>query len=156
MPHDVFPHPRRWVRDDWPEADAARKPVWTAEAPAEELSIREHDEAIALVDALRPYCTRWSVELQRPDIAREIGLIIGGPEAAAIWAIYRDADNVLHFEDLGAGASYTFGTMSAGLRFVRAVLEAAAAVEAERVAGGIWWERLPEWLLGDATLQPRR
>ncbi len=154
MSNDVRPdQSRKWKRQSWPDDTARRRPIWTADAPDEELSIREHAEAIALVEELRPYCTRWSVELLRPDIAREIGLISGGPDAAAIWAIYRDASRTLHFEDLAAGTSYTFGTMSAGLRFVRAVLEAAAATEEEHAAAGNWWERLPDWLLVDSSLQ---
>ncbi len=138
----------------WASPAAVRQPTWTAEAPEEALSILEHAEAIAMVEDLRPYCTRWSVELLRPDIANEIGLIIGGPEAAALWAVYRDAGRVLHFEDLTAGTSYTFGSMSAGLRFVRAVIEAVAAA-AEEAETGNWWNRLPKWLLEDGPLQPR-
>ncbi len=154
MSNEVRPdHSRKWKRYSWRSEEARQRPVWTAEAPDEELSIREHAEAIALVEELRPYCTRWSVELLRPDIAREIGLISGGPDANPIWAIYRDANRVLHFEDLAAGASYTFGTMSAGLRFIRAVLEAAAATEEEFAAAGNWWERLPQWLVADGSLQ---
>ena len=154
MSNDVRPdQSRMWKRHAWPEQAGRQRPVWTAEAPDEELSIREHAEAIALVEELRPYCTRWSVELLRPDIAREIGLITGGPDANAMWAIYRDSSRTLHFEDLVAGTSYTFGTMSAGLRFVRAVLEAAAATEEEFAAAGRWWERLPGWLVTDDSLQ---
>jgi hypothetical protein len=127
---------------------------WSAEAPDEALGILEHAEAIAMVEELRPYCTRWSVELQRPDIADEVGLVVGGPEVEPLWAIYRDVDRVLHFEDLVACASYTFGTMSAGLRFVRAVIEAAAAADAEMAGAGSLWDRLPAWLVADTPLRP--
>ena len=153
MPNDVRPdHWRKWRHHAARGQLTRQRPAWTDEAPDEELSIREHAEAIALVEELRPYCTRWSVELMRPDIAREIGLISGGPDAGAMWAIYRDASRHLHFEDLVGGSSYTFGTMAAGLRFVRAVLEAAAATEEEFAAAGNWWERLPDWLVTDASL----
>ncbi len=147
--------PRSGYRTPFPAAVALRQPVWAVEAPEEALSILEHAEAIAMVEELRPYCTKWSVELLRPDIANEIGLVIGGPEAAAIWAVYRDAQRVLHFEDLSAGTSYTFGTMSAGLRFVRAVIEATVDAAEASMAAGTWWERLPRWLLEDGPLQPR-
>ena len=154
MSHDIRRRkPNELMPESWP-APVAAPPVWTSEARDGELSIAEHAEAIALVEALRPYCIRWSVDLQRSDIADEIGLILAGEEAAAVWAIYRDAERTLRFEDLVDGMSYTFATMESGLRFVRAVLEAAAATAQEQAALGKWWERLPAWLLADAPLQP--
>jgi hypothetical protein len=124
-------------------------PDWADEAPPGELSIREHAEAIALVQSLRPYCVRWVVELGRPEIAPELGFIVAGAEPVPAWAIYRLPNGLLHFEDLAAGQSYTFGSMSAGLRFVRAVLESAADRAETAQRRGEWWEGLPEWLLTD-------
>ncbi len=124
-------------------------PVETAHVPSQEFSIQEHAAAMALVEALRPYCSRWMVELERPEIAREIGLIVT-EGAVPAWAVYRDEESVLHFEDLVGGNSYLFGSMAAGLRLVRAVLEAAQARAAERSNRRLWWEDLPDWLVPEA------
>ncbi len=129
----------------------ARGPVWTATSGPQELSIQEHAEAIALVDELRPYCGRWIVELQRPEIAREIGMIVLAEGAVPAWAIYRDDHGMLHFEDLIRSTSYLFGTMSAGLRLARAVLEAAAVLAAEQRRQTTWWDRLPGWLIAPSA-----
>lgn len=126
-------------------------PVWTASAGPQELSIQEHAEAIALVDELRPYCGRWIVELQRPEIAREIGMIVLAEGAVPAWAIYRDAQGMLQFEDLIRSTSYLFGSMSAGLRLARAMLEAAAVLAAEERRHTTWWDRLPAWLVAPSA-----
>ena len=132
-----------------PVDKAASGPASLAHVPPQEFSIQEHSAVMALVEELRPFCSRWMVELERPEIAREIGLIVT-EGAVPAWAIYRDEESVLHFEDLLGGNSYLFGSMSAGLRLVRAVLEAAQARAAERSIRQLWWEQLPAWLVPDA------